>query len=570
MFRLRGVLGALICFCPLVTHALPEQGKWNFIINQTDAVVGEMKSLFAGTPVFINVTCADQNTRISVSWNVIVTRCWNEYLSMVQEEFSVYVHKHWSHSTNSLDGLYGEKKLNGFEGRCRDFSLPLIEFNMTGFPPGVDASNTPDEGDRATESRSITSSAAGTDIKPKTLSRSRRSADRTPQCVIKEEAIYLVFVHVHVLDQPGNSSVNVQHKPITVFLQMGSERTGFLSAADWPNLPFYAIMTVIYLVYFMIWMVVCFVRWRELLRIQYWICAVIALGFIEKVAFLAEYDYLDRHGVSMYGSVIFAEIVSCAKRALARILVIIISVGFGITKPRLGPLLKRVIAIGFTYFILAAIESCSRALRSRNQLSSDVVMATVILCVMDSAIFWWVFASLSSTIKTLRLRGNQVKLMVFRHLSYTLAFCVLVSIAFILWSLRYHKWDRCLSGWRHLWTDEAAWHVLFSVILAVIMVLWRPDMNNQRYAFTPLLDPGDDDDDEDEIFAQETFHGVKLRTQSGSSSSRERNTRHNSDEDLRWVEENIPSSVNDAAFPVPIIDSDEETQQVKMEVNKMQ
>jgi hypothetical protein len=43
--------------------------------------------------------------------------------------------------------------------------------------------------------------------------------------------------------------------------------------------------------------------------------------------------------------------------------------------------------------------------------------------------------------------------------------------------------------------DQAFWHVLFSVILLFIMILWRPTINNQRYAFTPLLDGSDEDDE---------------------------------------------------------------------------
>ena len=48
--------------------------------------------------------------------------------------------------------------------------------------------------------------------------------------------------------------------------------------------------------------------------------------------FLAEYESVNRTGHSVWGAVVFAEIVSCAKRALARMLVIIVSLGFGITK----------------------------------------------------------------------------------------------------------------------------------------------------------------------------------------------------------------------------------------------
>lgn len=53
-----------------------------------------------------------------------------------------------------------------------------------------------------------------------------------------------------------------------------------------------------------------------------------------------------------------------------------------------------------------------------------------------------------------------------------------------------------IQGWRNIWIDTAFWHILFSVLLLVIMILWRPTNNNQRYAFTPLLDNPEDEDDE--------------------------------------------------------------------------
>lgn len=46
------------------------------------------------------------------------------------------------------------------------------------------------------------------------------------------------------------------------------------------------------------------------------------------------------------------------------------------------------------------------------------------------------------------------------------------------------------------WVDIAFWHLLFCAILIVIMILWRPSQNNQRYAFTPLLDDSEDENEE--------------------------------------------------------------------------
>lgn len=39
----------------------------------------------------------------------------------------------------------------------------------------------------------------------------------------------------------------------------------------------------------------------------------------------------------------------------------------------------------------------------------------------------------------------------------------------------------CLQDWRELWIDDAFWRFLFSIILLVIMFLWRPSANNQRW-----------------------------------------------------------------------------------------
>jgi hypothetical protein len=110
-------------------------------------------------------------------------------------------------------------------------------------------------------------------------------------------------------------------------------------------------MCLVYVIYGIAWLVVSFCQWRDLLRIQFWIGGVIFLGMLEKVIFLiifktvvdplarcpqamfyAEYQSINSIGTSVRGAVLLAEIVSCGKRTLARMLVIIVSLGFGIVK----------------------------------------------------------------------------------------------------------------------------------------------------------------------------------------------------------------------------------------------
>lgn len=91
-------------------------------------------------------------------------------------------------------------------------------------------------------------------------------------------------------------------------------------------------MCLIYIIYGAVWLLVSFCQWRDLLRIQFWIGGVILLGMLEKATFYAEYQSINHTGVSVKGAVLLAEWVSCGKRTLARMLVIIVSLGFGIVK----------------------------------------------------------------------------------------------------------------------------------------------------------------------------------------------------------------------------------------------
>ena len=61
--------------------------------------------------------------------------------------------------------------------------------------------------------------------------------------------------------------------------------------------------------------------------------------------------------------VVIAELVSVAKRTLARALFIVISEGFGLVKPRLGPTLCKLVAVCLIYFILASVEGCLRVMQ---------------------------------------------------------------------------------------------------------------------------------------------------------------------------------------------------------------
>uniref|UniRef100_A0A3P9LI54 Zgc:162698 n=1 Tax=Oryzias latipes TaxID=8090 RepID=A0A3P9LI54_ORYLA len=340
----------------------------------------------------------------------------------------------------------------------------------------------------------------------------------------------------------------------------------YISASEWPLMVFYMVMCIVYVLLAVLWLVLSACYWRDLLRIQFWIGGVIFLGMLEKAVYYAEYQSLRYEGFSVQGAVVFAEVLSAVKRTLARVLVIIASLGYGIVKPRLGALMHRVVGVGLLYLIFSVIEGILRVNADHGDNGSSTIVCQIALSLIDSCIVWWIFVSLAQTMKLLKLRRNVVKLSLYRHFTNTLIFAVIASVIFIVWATKTITLSVCQADWRELWINDAFWRFLFSTILMVIMFLWRPSANNQRYAFSPLVDE-DSEEEEKEPMMNEAFEGMKMRGAKAETNGSAKADKL--DEDLKWVEENIPSSMADVALP-PLLDSDEEIVTTKFEMSKME
>ncbi|NXN99772.1 TM87A protein, partial [Rhinopomastus cyanomelas] len=144
---------------------------------------------------------------------------------------------------------------------------------------------------------------------------------------------------------------------------------------------------------------------------------------------------------------------------------------------------------------------------AQNDLAS---LAFIPLAFLDTALCWWISFTillsglLTQTMKLLKLRRNVVKLSLYRHFTNTLILAVAASIVFIIWTTMKFRLVDCQSDWQELWVDDAIWRLLFSMILFVIMVLWRPSANNQRFAFSPLSEE-EEDDEQKEPMLKESF-----------------------------------------------------------------
>ncbi|CAG2061153.1 unnamed protein product, partial [Timema podura] len=346
-------------------------------LGHLDGNVTASKSLFKGSQIFIQITCeAEEPTAASITirWILIQSVCWEDFLQFGDgEEYS---------DKQTISAPPAELKAGEKEAKNSNSVPASGDTNVSNQQPKTKRDGVGTENNTALKIQSVKN----------VLNPSKIPGDH-PVYTIPADGVYMLILFI---SSRGRYNASIQ-------IEMQG-KYGYLSAADWPLLPFYGGMCLVYVVLGLAWLVISFCQWRDLLRIQFWIGGVILLGMLEKATFYAEYQSINATGMSVKGAVLLAEIVSCGKRTLARMLVIIVSLGFGIVKPRLGPMLHRVVGTGGLYFILASVESYLRVMHPKNDPSNQIFIASVPLAVLDSAICWWIFTSLVQTTRTLRLR----------------------------------------------------------------------------------------------------------------------------------------------------------------------
>ncbi|XP_028459568.1 transmembrane protein 87A isoform X1 [Perca flavescens] len=540
---------AVLCVVLLSTInavvAAPETGVWKITIVNTSRPLLLRKSMYKDTNIELKVVrfgCPEE-VNFSIHWYLKYYPCNNEY--------------------NNIEEMYERTPLNRGEGLDPN---PLgqgeyIEHKYSPITCNRKLQSFPRLKKAKADPRPVSPPVQGeVPVENDTKWITEEYDSDTPNVIATtwKDGPYLLVVKIESNKQDANWN-------LTVNVVMKG-RHGYISITEWPLMIFYMVMCIVYILYALLWFIWAACYWKDLLRIQFWIAGVIFLGMVEKAVFCAEYENTNAVGSASPGLLIFAELVSALKRTLARLLVIIVSLGYGIIKPRLGQVMHRVVGLGILYFAFASIEGVLRITGAKD--SDLTLLANIPLALLDSSLCWWIFVSLAQTIKTLKLRRNPVKLSLYRHFTNTLIFAVIASIIFMGWIAKKFRLAECQSDWIELWVEDAFWRFLFSAILFVIMFLWRPSANNQRYAFTPLID--DSDDEEIEEFASTNIaDGIKLRASKHETNGTVKPAEVNPEEDLKWVEDNIPSSLADVALPV-LLDSDEEIMTTRYEMSKLE
>jgi len=292
---------------------------------------------------------------------------------------------------------------------------------------------------------------------------------------------------------------------------------GYLPGELYGMMPFFGVLASLYVVLGAVWLILCALNWSELLVLQMWISVVVGMGMLETGMKFADYLTFNAEGERNMGMLATGLVFGVTKRAVSRVLVVMVSLGYSIVKPSLGPQLHRVLLLGLIYFVLAVGYDMLVNLAGTNKNLGDpgfvdsLTLIVLFMSLVDVVFYMWILQALMQTIAYLDARKQSVKLQLFRRFRTVLIISVLFSIAWAIFTVVASAPKYFKRHWQSAWSVNAVWEVLYLIILVAVAVLFMPSKNSQRYAYSLELATVDPDDmEEDELDEDEAEYGGAL------------------------------------------------------------
>ncbi|KAK6128060.1 hypothetical protein DH2020_038188 [Rehmannia glutinosa] len=261
--------------------------------------------------------------------------------------------------------------------------------------------------------------------------------------------------------------------------------TGYLPGRMAPLMKFYGFMSLAFVLLGIFWFSQYARFWREVLPLQNCITLVITLGMFEMAFWYFDYAEFNETGVRPTGITVWAVTFGTVKRTVSRLILLIVSMGYGVVRPTLGGLTSKVVLLGGTFFVASEVLEIIENVGAVSDLSGKARLFFVLpVAILDAFFILWIFTSLSSTLNKLQARRMTAKLDIYRKFTNALAVAVIVSVGWICYELYFKSNDVYNEQWQNAWIIPAFWQVLSFSLLCVICALWAPSQNSMRYAYS--------------------------------------------------------------------------------------
>lgn len=234
-----------------------------------------------------------------------------------------------------------------------------------------------------------------------------------------------------------------------------------------------------------------------MIPLQYWISVVILVGMLETTFTYEHYQSWNDHGTANYSMSIgmMGIFFGSLKKALSRVIVLVVAAGYGIVKSSLGDAFAVILMSGVVYTLLACMydswtSDYAGSIAGVNE-KSALLPLSIVLAVMDTGYYLATIKAISSLLIQLEARRQLVKLRLYSRFRDVLLCSLVFSGAWAVYVAVFVNNDPAEHLWRQKWAVNALWEVSYFVILAALAFLFAPSKNSLRYATSIELSPMD-------------------------------------------------------------------------------
>nr|XP_043626463.1 transmembrane protein 87A [Erigeron canadensis] len=271
---------------------------------------------------------------------------------------------------------------------------------------------------------------------------------------------------------------------------------GYLPGRMAPLKKFYVIMALAYALLCIAWFTQYVRFWDDVLQLQHCISAVVAVGFFEMILWYFDYAYFNNTGTRPVALTSWVVTVGSVRKTVSRLLMLCVSMGYGVVRPTLGGLTTKVMLIGVTYFLSTELLNITEYVGTISDIAGRARLVLVLPnALLDAFLIMWIFTSLSKTLTQLQAKRSSVKLDTYRKFSNALLITVVLSVVWIAYEVYFKATDPFNERWQSGWIITAFWDILAFALLCVICYLWAPSQSSQRYAYSE--EKGEDSDGEE-------------------------------------------------------------------------
>lgn len=302
---------------------------------------------------------------------------------------------------------------------------------------------------------------------------------------------------------------------------------GYLPGNLFGEMYFFSALTIFYMILFAWYGLKMSLFRDEIIPIQKWMAVTIGIGLLEVFFKAGDLWVWNVDGDRFWFTLYVGVIVGVLKRAISRVLVVMLCLGWGVTCDDLGDKMNKVVTMGIAYAgtaaardvmtVLAITENEVLSTETETELLDVVTILTLITAFIDVSFYLWIFSALNETMQYLEGMNQTMKLKRFLRLRMILLLSVLFAVMWTVFGIvDSHADQRMINEEVNVWVLSAIWEFNYLFVLVGLACLWSPEAGAKEYAYvmeltndlefdTEVVDSPSDDEDGDVELSDNKF-----------------------------------------------------------------